>query len=160
MQYSVREEQGRLFGWRGKKQASTSTSFWSHKFFCLSDTGQSRIPTTASAKVLLEEAGLGEKKIDVPCESNPEAFHALILSCYPKLKNAGGFELLRCLSNTRDLEVLSPRISCNPMRLKRAVGNGRVYVRPIQRDLSLAETEEEEELAMVCTVTSSGISSL
>ena len=101
--------------------------------------------------MLLEEAGLGEKKISIPINSSPEAFHALLLSSYPKLKNAGGFELLKCLSNTRELEMISPRISCNPMQLKRTVGNGRVYIRPIQRDLSLAGTEEEEEeFDMVC----------
>lgn len=148
VQHSVREEQGRLFGGSKKQKHSTSTC-WTHKFFCLADTGQNRIPTTASAKLLLEEAGLGEKKVTVPMDSSPEAFHALLLSSFPKLKSAGGIELLKCLSNTRELELISPRISCNPMRLKRAVGNSRIYIRPIQRDLSLASTEEDEEFEMV-----------
>lgn len=60
---------------------------WAHKFFCLSDTGQDRIPTTASAKLMLEEAGLEEKKVTVPVDADPAAFHALLLSSYPKLKS-------------------------------------------------------------------------
>ena len=139
---SVKEEQGQLFGW-GKKGAATC---WQHKFFCLSDTSQDRIPTTAAAKLMLEEAGLGEKRVMVPLDADAEAFHSLLLSSYPKLKDGGGFELLRCIPNSRDLEVLAPRIASSPKLLKRSVGNGRVYLRPIQRDLELSvEGMEGEE---------------
>ena len=65
------------------------------------------------------------------------------MTAYPKLKEGGGFEILRCRPNTRELELISPRIASNPQLLKRKVGNGRVYIRPIQRDLSLSEDEDD-----------------
>ena len=117
---------------------------------CLSDTAQVRVPTSQSAKIILEEAGLGEKKITVPGDCSSEHFRELLLETYPKLAVGGGFELLRCLANSRDLEVIPMRIATNPHLLKRRVGNGRIYIRPIQRDLDLTscETASDDELFM------------
>ena len=93
--------------------------------------------------MLLEEAGLGEKLIKVPdIDCSAEAFRDVLLATFPKLQGGGGYELLRCLPNSRELVVLGPKVSNCPRLLKRRVGNGRVYVRPIQRELSL-DLEEE-----------------
>ena len=69
----------------------------------------------------------------------------LILSASPKLGEAGGFELLRCQPNSRDLLPIGPRIASTPKLLKRRIGNGKVYVRPVQRDLSLDFVDEDNE---------------
>lgn len=88
---------------------------------------------------------------DIDCGG--EAFHGLLLDTFPKLRDAGGFELLRCKPNTRELEVIAPRISSNPRLLKRSVANSRIYIRPIQRDLSLAGVDDtEEEVDMVISI--------
>lgn len=147
---SVREEQRRLFG--GKRSATQSqlpgktkrkkTVSWTAKFVCLSSTHDYRVPTTCAARELLANAGLGEKKITIPdIECGIADFHSLLLESFPKLKDGGGFEFLRCTPNTRDLELIPPHISRVPRLLKQRVGNGRVYIRPIQRDLCL-EAEE------------------
>jgi len=98
--------------------------------------------------MLLEEAGLGEKSVELSMECNHEEFYQLILSTFPKLKNGGGFELLRCAPNSRELLPIGPRVASTPKLLKRRVGNGRVYVRPLQRDLSL-EAEDGADVQWV-----------
>ncbi len=98
----------------------------------------------------MEEAGLWERVINVPdIDCDAETFRSVILAAYPKLQDGGGFELLRCLPNSRELIVIGPKLANNPRLLKRRVGNGRVYVRPIQRDLSLEE-DESGEVEVVC----------
>lgn len=145
----AREEQSSLFNWKGKKRgpsaAATSTS-WKHSYFCLSSTSADRVPTSQSGKLVLEEAGLGEKAVTVPdLDCSAEEFCEVLMGAYPKLRSGGGFELLRCKSKSRDLVLIGHRISNVPRLLKRSVGNGRIYVRPVQRDLSLDACEEEVE---------------
>lgn len=109
-----------------------------------------RIPTTQAGKLLLEEAGLGEKLLEVPLECSPEEFHEAILSAFPKLEAAGGYELCRLLPSSRDIVPIGPRVAGVPKLLKRRVGNGRVYIRPLQRDLSL-DLEEDDDVVGVST---------
>ena len=97
-------------------------------------------------KLLLEEAGLGEKMLEVPVSCSPEEFHDTILTAYPKLQEGGGFELLRCMPNSRDLVPIGTRVAGTPKLLKRRVGNGRVYIRPLQRELSLDPEELDEDM--------------
>lgn len=140
----AREERNSLFSKKGG-----SSSSWSHKFVCLADTDTERVPTSRSEKMILEEAGLWEKEITIPdldCDS--ETFRRIVLSAFPKLQDGGGFELLRCLSNSRELVLMGPKISNSPRLLRRRVGNGKVYLRPIQRNLSLEEERVEEVVSV------------
>ena len=67
---TVRDEQRRLFG--GKRSASTSQApgsskrkkihTWTQKFVCLASTSDSKVPSTAGARKVLNDAGLGEKR--------------------------------------------------------------------------------------------------
>ena len=56
-------EQRSLF--KGK----VSSASWTHKFVCLESPDAERVPTTQAVKSLLEEAGLGEKMLEVPVSS-------------------------------------------------------------------------------------------
>ena len=132
-------------GGLSKKKESTT---WVHKFVCLDTIETDRIPTTQGAKIILEEAGLGEKLINVPLDCSPEELQDAITAVFPKLKNAGGFELCRCTPNSRELVPIATRVASTPKILKRRVGNGRVYIRPLQRDLSL-EIDEDEDIVGV-----------
>lgn len=60
-------------------------------------------------------------------------------SC-PKLKNAGGFELLRCIAGSRDLEVIQYANSHSPRLLRARLGIAKVFIHPIQLDLDLSAT--------------------
>ena len=154
-----REEQRRLFA--GKRPAtSTSQSggtkkkklvTWTQKFVCLALTETVKVPN-AVYKCLLEAAGLGEKKIVIPdayctaTELNEELMRA-----FPKLRDSGGFEFLRCIPNTRDLELIDHQTSAQPRLLKQKAGNGKLYIRPIQKDLSMETVHEQEPFEKVST---------
>ena len=117
-------------------------SSWTHKFVCLSGADDEKVPTTQLARETLSLAGLGEKKVQVPdVDCTTEIFHETLMTVFPKLRNCGGFELLRCIPSTRILEVI-PSPICHSARLLRSrIGTARVYIRPIQTDLDVEEVE-------------------
>ena len=54
------------------------------------------------------EAGLGEKVIAFPSlDVTGDEFKEILYPEYPKLRDGGGFELCRCLPNSRNLEALT-----------------------------------------------------
>ena len=104
---------------------------------------------------LLEAAGLREKKVvisDVDCSTSE--FHDQLVESYPKLASGGGFEFLRCIPNTRDLELIPFETASVPRLLKQRVGNGRLYIRPIQKDLPMdpAPLELEEDKVLIIRI--------
>ena len=110
----------------------------SFKMVCLSSPQDSRVPSSVSQEEMLLEAGLGQKTVTVPDVSYSwEEFWAIISSTYPKLSNCGGFELLRCMSNSKELEPISISIAKSPKLLKAVIANSKVYIRPLQNDLDL-----------------------
>ena len=133
-------EQSKLF-----RRAPATPSSWCKKFVCLSTTSADRVPSQ-TVKMQLEEAGLGEKLITVPdIDCSPEKFKDLLHGAFPMLKEGGGYELLRCRPQSRDLLLIGPQASNCPRLLKRRILNGKVYIRPIQRDLSLEPCMGEDD---------------
>ena len=64
-----------------------------------------------------------------------------LTSGYSLLQNCGGFELIKCISNCKNLEPLECQISAkNP---KAAAGQGNIYTGPIQRSLSVLPLKSE-----------------
>ncbi len=113
-------------------------SAWKHRFVCLSRWDQQKIPTTDIEKDDLLEAGLGKKFIEFSSvDMNGEQFRDLLFSEYPKLRQGGGFQMCRCLPNSRQLEVLTSVAYSSPSILKERVGNARMYIRPLQKDLDM-----------------------
>jgi hypothetical protein len=113
-------------------------SSWTHKFVCLCNTSDERVPTTASARETLFLAGLGERKVQVPdIDCNTEEFREILMTEFPKLRNCGGFELLRCLPSSRDLEVIPSPVCHSPRLLRSRIGTARIYIRPMQSDLDI-----------------------
>lgn len=113
-------------------------SIWYHDFVCLARTDQDA-PPSSSEKAGLMQAGLGLKTLGL-CESDdPELFMKEVVEAYPKLANAGGFELLRTADrNNFALNLIPIPASgyCCPY-VKSIAGQAKVYVRPIQQDLSV-----------------------
>ena len=125
------------------------------KFFCLSNKYSSKIPTT-SEREILENAGLGFKRIKLDLSDNKEEVMKKLTSCvieeqgsttagYPQLKSCGGFELLTCLSNSRDLKVLQCSMSAKDIKAKIGGGQGRIYIRPIQKNSSTAKILKDSQ---------------
>ena len=114
------------------------TCAWKHRFVCLGLRDQPMIPTTDVEKDDLLTAGLGEKVVEFPClEASGEELKEVLYSAFPKLEDGGGFQLCRCIPNSRNLEVLSSVALSSPAMLKERVGNSRTYIQPLQRDLDM-----------------------
>ena len=134
----AREEVSFLFNKKFKKTSSKKCS-WKHKFVCLSSHIQECITTKDVDKDNLFRAGLGEKEIEFhDMHLDGTEFRDLLYEAYPKLKDGGGFQFLKCAPNSRCLELLSSTTLSSPAILKSRVGNARTYIRPIQRDLDLS----------------------
>ena len=124
-----------------KKAKLAST--WTHIFYCLASCDQEKLFTTSALKNELILAGLGEKKIKISnIDCNVKEFHEEIMNSFPKLRNAGGFEFLKCKPSSRMLEIIPFGIANSPRHLKTYVGTAKVYIRPIQVDLDLVPTQE------------------
>ena len=64
---------------------------------------------------------------------------------FPPLLNSGGYELLHCIPNTKDLAVI-PVTTSNPItNLQLNTGKGTIYIRPIQENLHTSEDYEDIE---------------
>ena len=111
------------------------------------------MPSSSLRKNELVLAGLGERSVtisDVKC--TPQEFQEALLTKFPKLRQGGGFELLKCAASTRQLELIPFKISNSPRLLKSWIGTARIYIRPIQLNLDLTPTEEVEEEVGKCHV--------
>lgn len=118
----------------GKKHKAGS---WTAQFFCISSIEQQRTPSCAEKEVL-HKTGLGLKKVKVLSTFNEEEVIDLLKSdeVFPKLKQSGGFELLRTMQNGRNLVAIPPPWTSNDLKIN--VGpQARIYVRPIQHSLSV-----------------------
>lgn len=75
-------------------------------------------------------------------DCSTEEFHAVLMKSFPKLKKCGGFELLRCVPSTRDLELIPSPVCHSPRLLRNRIGTARIFIRPIQADLSIEEVNQ------------------
>ena len=133
---------------RGRKRNGIPKArTWTAQFVCLADTWASRVPT-ANEKQILARAGLGLKKIVLDLEDNEKQVTNKSTSDekdergqpkgFPQLKEGGGFEMLYCMSNSRDLEVLKCSRAARDVRFNVA-GQSKIYLRPIQVNLFTKE---------------------
>ena len=119
----------------GKASSTKPVQF---TFFCLLNREADRVPTTKVMKLMLLDAGAGEKSVTMSPSLNAKELRDEIISSYPLLAEGGGFELLRCIQNSRELQVIPYNFTTTPRYLKAYVGGGKVYIRPLQKDLSSA----------------------
>ena len=128
-------------------QKKTKRHSWSTKFVCLANKNRSKVPCSVDEKEVLVNAGLGERTICIPdVECSSGEFKEILITEFPKLEEAGGFELMRCVPNTRQLEPISATVWRQPKLLKSVVANGRIYIRPIQKNLDLSSIEDADEV--------------
>lgn len=164
MRSNISEIRNRLFhpydmrGRKRKKQTHPGRGrTWTVNFVCLSNVDACTVPSVQE-KEILKCAGLGLKKIVLQCDDNEEAVVQKIMSAeeseegdvvgFPKLKSAGGFELLKSAQNCRTLSVLKCNWSVKEMKTVISAQT-KVYIRPIQNDLSIAPEKSEAGKKMV-----------
>ena len=146
---SRRDERRELFrprpynsSWQGRGRKGPSKrkiTMWHHDFICLASTGQDTPPSPMD-RALLMQAGLGLKHLSFPECSNSEMIHQDLVEAFPKLKEAGGFEFLRSsMRSSKILDVIPlPPSGYSVTYLKSIAGQAKIYLRPIQENLSLA----------------------
>ena len=111
---------------------------WTHQFVCLSNVGTCNVPNR-SEKRALKDAGLGEFRVVF---KNKRGGHVHVKetleSVFPKIKDAGGFEILRSSGTNRGLEPVDvPATGYTVQQLKETLGQAIGYIRPLQKDLNL-----------------------
>lgn len=90
---------------------------------------------------------MGEKIVIPDVDCTTEEFHETLYEYFPILKNGGGFELMKCILSTRDLELIPSPVSLSPRLLRSRTCTARIYIRPIQNDLDcIDETEVVENM--------------
>ena len=92
----------------------------------------------------LRQAGLGRKKIVFPNKNaGYTAFSEILMEKYPKLRDGGGFQLLRAPGGgggVRSLDLIMPGqdgYSIPYLRETQCLGQAILYVRPLQANLSM-----------------------
>ena len=162
---SVLSERNRLFnfgfrrdaGKRPRKPANQKSkkkklSMWTHDFVCLASTIASKPPSSLETASLIR-AGLGKKQLTLFEADDGCDVHAEILRAFPKLVDGGGYELMRVgESGQRALHVIPPLPDGYSVTyLKEVVRQAKVYIRPLQKDLTL-DPEPFSVSAAVCIV--------
>ena len=107
------------------------------KFVCLADKEQYDVPDREEQRELLV-SGLGEVKVAVPENAKEKDVRHLLTEIFPKLKDSGGFELMYVESRSKELLLipLGPD-GLSMTYIASFIGQGKIYIRPIQQDLPL-----------------------
>ncbi|CAB4014107.1 Hypothetical predicted protein [Paramuricea clavata] len=127
----------------GKNNKKSNVKCLTRKFVCLSDKDQQEVPEREEMRELLVH-GLGEIKVAIPEDANEKAIRDILIESFPKLKDSGGFELMYTECRKKDLSVIPPGPDGISMKyLASFIAQGKIYVRPIQQDLSIEEDEVE-----------------
>ena len=113
---------------------------WHHDFVCIAKTNQTKTPTSIEVGRLIS-AGIGKKHFSIYEDGDASDLHEQILKSFPPLAKAGGYELLRVGDQPGrrcDLEIIPvPPKGYTATYLKEVVRQAKVYIRPLQQNLSL-----------------------
>ena len=102
---------------------------------CLSDRNKETVPS-ATEKMELKFGGLGIKKVQFSEKADEEKVYSLLCTEFPLIKDCGGVELLRCVGNSRDLQLISCK--WDVQSLKSVIGSqATIYIRPVQASIKL-----------------------
>ena len=120
---------------------------WTHTFVCLSNPEQNYVPDS-DERGQLQLAGLGEKKISLLADSGSYDIYSELQFQFPKLKDGGGFEMLRVTEGGgKTLQVIAmPEHGYSVPYLRAVIHHAKIYLRPLQKKLS---TEEEHDTSDV-----------
>ena len=90
-------------------------------------------------KRVLQEAGLGEKKLTLLKNKDPAYLRDALCEHYPKLQEGGGFELLRSASRvTLDIiKMPASGYTTHFLSDESGIATAICYIRPLQTNLSL-----------------------
>ena len=132
--------------------------------FAFADSTASKIPSSLEKEIIFK-ASLGLKKINLDTHNDKQTVVNKISSDekdasgnafgFPQLKLCGGFEMMWCLPNCRDLSLIKCSWNAKDLRSNLGGGQGKIYLHSIQRSLStqpiVAESHAEvKEKCYMC----------
>lgn len=133
---------------RSKKK---KVAMWEKEFTCLAHIDQKRTPDPLH-KAELIRAGLGGARLSLFENGDAWEFHEQLVEKFPKLHDGGGYELLRTVGSSHELQIIPPPSGgYTTLYVKSVVGQAKVYVRPLQKDLSLEEVGTESDVVSETT---------
>ena len=116
------------------------------KFVCLSSTNAENPPSSVNERTELRNAGLGDISIKLELNDDRNNLYGKVMECFPKLADAGGFEFLlfqRGSGEDGGFHVISPPHTSK--HVKDVSSQSKIYIRPVQKDLSLNSDKVAEE---------------
>ena len=116
------------------------------KFVCLSSTNAENPPSSIKERTELCNAGLGDISVKLELNNDHNYLYGKIIECFPKLADAGGFEFLlfqRGGGEDGGFHTISPPHTSK--HVKDVSSQSKIYIRPIQKDISLNVDEVVEE---------------
>ena len=121
-----------------RKRTPTSTV----KFVCLSNVHARKPPSNVAEKAALANSGLGPGTIVFQANGDANNFHETLVGKFPLLSTGGGYELL--LYQRGGLQQGFHKIvpPFTPARVKEVSGQAVVYIRPLQKNLTLVMQED------------------
>lgn len=116
---------------------------------CLADRQACRVPSS-SEKQILQQAGLGLKNIKFFVENEEDIVEKLTSDMpgdaghpigFPQLEEGKGFEIMSCVTNSRDLAVTKSSWSVEGLK-SLFTPQTKIYLRPIQKSLHVKRGQE------------------
>ena len=140
-----RKSKSRASGSGPSKRVKVRT--WTHTWVCLSRILDDEVPD-ASERAKLKLAGLGERRFAIDANATAQELTFELEFQFPKLKDSGGFELMRTMeSGSREIQVIEmPGGGYSCEYLKAVVHSAKLFIRPLQADLSMELCEPEVSL--------------
>ena len=108
-----------------RPKAPRRLEVWKRCFVCLSSVGQNYTPGSVE-KAVLQNLGLGSKQLTFYEHGSSWKLHEDLAKAFPKLENAGGYELMRM--EEKDLVVIPQPIE--GYTAKAVAQHAKIYVRP------------------------------
>ena len=137
--------------WKGKQKAKET---WTHDFFCLPRRSDN-YPPNQRYRLECVEAGLGRKKIIFNQDGDAKHVAEKLQGMFPKLKDCGGFEVLRSQGPKEVLRLVSPPCTGYSVPFFRDIsglGSALAYIRPIQLDLPMSPVQPMDPLQVSCKI--------
>ena len=127
---------------------------WSHTFICLAYSSQDTLPD-GEERASLQKAGLGEKNISFCAFGDAQDIYDELLFQFPKLCEAGGLELRRIPEGGgKELDVIAaPDSGYTVSYLRAVVHHAKIYIRLMQRNLSLDPVKEDVRMCIITLTT-------
>ena len=126
---------------------------WKKEAVCLRFKSQTKVPDTGE-KMILAKMGLGLKEISFNLDGDSLHVQSVIQSVYgTQLEGCGGYKLMRPATNSTDLiSIDAPRKGGITVKyLKDILQKAKLYVIPLQRDISIDSGSSTEEV-ILCSV--------